>query len=197
MVTDRRLQLRFRIDTTDPISPTEFVDVFRCADSLTRAIAETEALALLEHLGLPTSDRLAALQRLHGVGGRLAIPAEVERVERGSWLVVVGFVGPIVLYVLKNYLAPVVQEAWEESAVRDRLKQFLRDKVFLGARAAVEQKAIQTPAWGNLRIQSVDVVTPEDQADEALEVRFERRTVIEVRSSDSQLMNEFLKRLRP
>ncbi len=190
------LELRLRIPTQEPLSPREFVDLFRCGEALTRQIVEREAFSLLEYLEVPHEYRLSTLQDLRRFGGRTGPPAEVTAIEKGSWVVVLTLTGSAILWALKEYLHPVVLEAWNESSLRDRIHDFFRDRLFQGARRAIEEKAIESPRYGNLQIKAVEEPPQNFAGQPKLTVRLERRAILEVSSTDRNLVEDFLARLR-
>ena len=106
MAEQRTIEIRVVLNNDEPISPSEFLDLFRCGDEFSRHIAQQEALALLDDIGVPGDVRLATLQHIHQLGRRLPSPAEVQAVEKGSWLVVLTIASPALLYVLKEYVHP-------------------------------------------------------------------------------------------
>lgn len=187
----RSLRVRVVVDSRDPLSAAEFVDLFKCADDFIRHIAEQQALNFLEAIGLPPQTRIGTMRRLHRLGRRAPLPAEVERVERGSWIAVVLLTGPARLYFLKSYVDPMVQDAWNESQLRERIVHFLRDHVFGGAHQQAEQKAIRSPRYGNLEVTEV-TGRGGHAGDEIVEIHLRRRHVLEVHSSEQQLIDEFI-----
>ena len=179
-----------------PLPPDDFGSLFRCAEDLSRTVLQEEARNLFEYLELPADWRLRALQELHRIGRKVPTPAEVTRVERGSWLVVLSLSGPVILFVLKKYMHPVVQEAWDGSHLRNKLKAFLQERLFRGTRDDLERKAIESPKYGNLRIVRVEESTSTVARSPGIEVHLERQQVIEVHSSDQELLDAFIDRLQ-
>lgn len=200
--SERSLGLRMRIESVQGLSPDEFTSVFRCADVLGRHIVEQEARRLLTHLELPPEGVLRAGQEIHRVGRRMPAPGEVREISRGSWLVDVVIPGILVVlwtrdfvhFAFREYLHPVVQDAWGGSKLRDRIRVFLQERMFQGAKEDVESKAAQTPRFGNLRVVRVERVPGLDQHS-GIEITLRREVILEVRGSDTDLIDDFVRRL--
>jgi len=193
METSRALEIRFRLTGSDKVSPEDFISLFRCAEAFSRSVTEAEALSLLDHLDAPSEARLDSLRRLHAFGRKLPLPVEVARVERGSWSVDVAIYGAALLFVLKEYLHPVVKEAWDESDIRARVKSFLQDKVFRRARQTAEQKAVRNPEYGRLRVTNVSPLESTEPDRIRVEVTLERGEITYGRASDDELVEEFIR----
>jgi hypothetical protein len=193
---DRRLELTFVIESESDLSPTDFLGVFECADNFVRHLVEHEALELFEDLNLPSEWRLTTLQQVRRLGRRAPAPGQIARVERGSWEITTVIPGFAVLWFVKHYLHPVVQEAWNDSRLRQAVVEFLRRKIFLGAKRSLEQKAVEVPRYKGLEVASIDEVPqPSGAYDVKLRIRLDRREVIDVSSSDQELIEEFLRRI--
>jgi len=191
----RELTLRFVVDTQQDLTATDFVRLFECAEAISRHVFEIEAANLLMDLGFPEQERFEALKRIHRLGRRIPVPAQVKTVQRGSWIVEVLVPGAVLLFILRQYIHPVIMDAWQASNLRDRIVTFLRDRIFLGARRDVEAKAAESPRYGNLEVTRVSQ-TDADPGHPELVIRLERREVIEARIPDEELVQEFLRRLR-
>jgi hypothetical protein len=192
----RSLRLTFVLDSADAIFSSEFISFFQCVDGFSRAIAEDEARTLLEHMNVTAAVRLDVLQRLHRQWRRMPAPVEVTSVERGSWVVDAVLQSAGLLFILKEFVAPTLKVAWDDSRLRDLVVSFLRERVFLGAKRKAEEKAIEQPTFGNLRVTDVRERTPSGSPEPSLEIRLTRSTIVEVRSTDNELIEEFLKRFR-
>jgi len=107
----RTLQLTFTVGSENELSPTDFIGLFECVDVFVRHLIEHEALQLFDELNLPSEWRLTTLQDVRRIGRRVPAPAEIARIQRGSWEIVAVLQGAAVLWFLKNYVHPVVQEA--------------------------------------------------------------------------------------
>lgn len=191
MADGRTLELRLKVESHDTISTGEFIDLFRCAEDVARHLVEHEARFLLDYLDVPTESRLSSLQRLHRLGRRAPVPAEVESVQRGSWIVIVTIASPAVLWFLKSYVDPVVREAWDGSALRSRVLRFLQDKAFGGARKAVEQKAVTSPRYGNLQIVDVSEQGARSGEFDGVTIRLERRIILAVPKDQADAIERF------
>jgi Holliday junction resolvase len=86
-----------------------------------------------------------------------------------------------------------VKEAYDQSRLKQMIVEFLRDRVFLGAKRQVEQTAVGKPSHGNLKVTSVDQVRAEP-SEPTIEVKMERREIITVSSTDAELIEEFMQR---
>jgi len=193
---DRSLHLRFVLDTDEDLAPDDFIGLFECADAFARHVVEQAALELFIDLNLPEQWRLGTLQHIHQLGRRVPVPAQVVRVERGSWSIETLLQGAAVLWFLKNYVHPVVRDAWDDSRLRQAIVEFLRDKVFLGARRNLEQKAVEAPRFRRLQVQTVSEPEPASRQESQIEVRLVRREIVEARFADRELLDEFVRRLR-
>jgi len=187
--------LRLRLTVPDQtLSPGEFLSLFDCAETVSRALIEHEALALLEFLDFPADSRLQTMQTIHRLGRRVPTPAEVVSVEHACWTANVLIGGPVVLFILMNYVHPTVKDAFDDSRLKQLIVEFLRDRVFLGAKRTVEQAAVARPTYGNLGVRAVAELRAAPSEPE-LEVTLERREIIAVRSSDRELVEEFAERI--
>jgi hypothetical protein len=191
----RTITIRFELKSEGETSATEFVSLFECVDFLGQSIVEAEAQTFLEVLELSSESRLAALQSLHRSRRRVS-PVEVREVEKGSWIVETVIQGAAILWVIQNFVTPVMKEAWDESRLRELLLGFFRSRVFGRAKQTVEVKAAEHSRFGNLRVISVEEPSESTPDEPVLVVRIERSEVVEVRVSDKELIDQFLRRLR-
>ena len=191
----RSLRIRFHLKTDDNISPSEFVDLMNCVEEKTRDVVERETHALLNFLGLPSEHRFETMRRIHRVGRRMPLPAEVESVERGSWEVTVLIGGPALLWILKEYLHPIVKEAWDDSQIRENILVFLKEHVFREAHRTLEQKATEKPRQRNLEISGIQERLSGDTRHSEQVVLLERTRVIAVSGRERDLIEELVSRL--
>ncbi len=154
---------------------------------------QQESLDLMDELGLPSDVKLATVSRGQQLGRRIASPAQIEAVKRGCWIVVMTISGSALLCVLKQYLHPVVLEAWNQSDIRERLLEFLQDPVFKSAARKAELKAVERLRYGNIQVTGVD--DDSKPAEPSLTVHLERHAIVEVRAVDDLLIDEFLEKL--
>jgi len=192
----RAARLLFSLKTKEKTSTSDLLGLVQCVDEFTRALVEGEALDLLTELELPQTLRLETLRRLSQGARPTPTPGELVRVERGSWNVEVLLPTAALVFILKQYIHPTVQQAWNESRLRERLVEFMREKAFGGARRKLEEKAIQAPRHGTVEVVAVEERASPSQSETVLEVRLEQRNIMAVRSSDPQLIDEFLRKLR-
>lgn len=192
----RRLELTFVVESDADLSPTDFIGLFECADTFVRHVVEHEALQLFDELNLPSEWRLSTLQEMRRLGRRLPAPAQITRVERGSWDVTAVLQGAAVFWFMKTYVHPVVQEAWNDSRLRQVIVEFLRDRIFLGAKRTLEQKAVQAPRYRGLEVASIEEPQTPSSAQAGLRIKLDKREVIEATSSDLELIDEFLRRIK-
>ena len=191
----RQLYLRLIIKEAD-LSVDDFIGLFECAEIVSRHIAEQEALNLFEFLKIPSSWRIETLQRIRQLGRRIPSPAEVKTVERGSWSIEVIIASPVLLFILKNYLHPIVKEAWDDSRLREKIINFIRDEIFLGSKRQIEEQAIKKPRYRNLKITRVGDLEKTPDNDFEIEISFEKQEILEARASARELIKEFVARLQ-
>lgn len=192
----RALHLTFVVAAPGELSPTDFLGLFECVDSFSRHVVEHEALQLFDELDLPSEWRLATLQDIRRVGRRVSAPGEIARVHRGSWEIETILQGAALLWFVRSYLNPVVQDAWNDSRLRQVIVEFLRNRIFGGAKRALEQKAVQSPRYRTLEVSRVDEPEPGTAEEAGIRITLERREVLEARLSDHELVNDFLQRIR-
>jgi hypothetical protein len=193
MDDNKSLCIRLRVPDGD-LSPTEFVSLFECADRTARAIVEQEAAELLEELRFPQDYRLQTLQTIHRLSRKVPTPAEVTNVERGSWQIDVIIRSAFVLFMLKEYVHPTVRAAFDDSRAKQVVVEFLRDRVFGGAKRKVEETAVANPRYGNLDVVSVNEL-PASPSQPSLQIELHRRELYVVKSSDQELIHDFIERL--
>lgn len=194
--TGRTLQLTFTVGSERELSPTDFIGLFECVDTFVRHLIEHEALQLFEELNLPSEWRLTTLHDLRRIRRKIPAPAEITRIQRGSWEIVAILPGAAVLWFLKSYVHPVVQEAWNDSRLRQTIIEFLRERIFRGAKRSLEQKAVEKPRFRSLEVASVDEPDAATGTEAGLHIRLERREVIQATSTDAELIDDFLRRIR-
>ena len=74
--------------------------------------------------------------------------------------------------------------------------EFLRDRIFRGAKRSLEQKAVESPRFRSLEVASVDEPVAATTTEAGLRIRLERREVIQATSADAELIDDFLRRIR-
>ena len=192
----KSLHLNFTIDCHEKLDPSDFIGLFECIDLFTRTIIEHEALLLLSEAGFSDQWRLATLQRIHRLGRKVPVPAEILEIKKGSWNVVSLLQGAAVIWFLRNYVHPVVQDAWNDSRLRKIIITFIRDKIFLGSKKNLEKKAIEKPIFKGLRV--AEIVGPEKATEEQIEIKIkmEKTTIVEARLSEKDLIEDFIQKLR-
>lgn len=153
----RVLILQFRVKADEELRPDEFSDLFRLADQLSAYAILEELHDVMDALPMPSRWKFDVLSRLRAKKRVPSAVPEVATVRRGSWEFDVCIQSVAVAWILKEYLHPVVKEAWNESQFREVIKRFLRDKIFGGAKRKIETKASETPKLGNLRIVEVSL----------------------------------------
>jgi hypothetical protein len=193
---NRTLRLDFSIDGSESLSSTDFVSLFQCADFFCRATAEDEVISFVEELNLLRESRFEVISSIHRLGKRFPAPAAVESIERGSWNISLVMTGAATLFILRNTLATTLQNAWDESRLRELVLRFLRDHVFGGARRKAEEVAVGRSRWGNLRIQRVEERGLGPSGSQ-LTISLQRTEVVEAEITDQELVEEVLKRFLP
>lgn len=191
----RTLNLLFHIDSTTELVLNDFIGLFECAEAFSRYILEQEAFNLSSDLGIPDDIKISTLYRIHKIGKKLPIPIEVIRIEKGSWYIEILVPGAVVLWILKKYIHPAVQEAWNESHLRDIIVNFLREKVFLGSKRNLEQKAVEQPSFKGLQIKSINEIEVNLQKTE-IKVDLGKKKVLEVELTERELIEDFIRKLK-
>jgi hypothetical protein len=194
----RALRLRFVLEThsKDRTDASDFVAAFSFVDDLSRAVAENEARDLVEALGFRGDARFDAFQSISRFQQLLPPPAEVDNIERGSWVIDTVIPGTAILFILKNTIGRTLSDAWDESSVREQLLGFLRETVFRGAARRVQERAIETPQHGTLRVANVREIVTRMTHEPVIEITLRRAEVASVRISEEQLIEGILKQFR-
>lgn len=189
----RSVQLDIRLESESDLSPSDFTALFKYTEEFVRAIAYTEAEHLLEFLEVPEQFRLHTLNQMRRYARRDVAPAEIREIERGSWEVVAYVSAPFLIWFLKNYIHPVAREAWDDSQLRDRLYQFMRDRIFGGAAESVEGRAERARPHGNLRVTQVEALTGPEERDQRIRIELVQRPgAVQVPSAD-EVTTEFIR----
>ena len=191
----KSLHLEFTVDSQN-LHPNEFIGLFECIDIFTRTIIEHEAYLLLAEAGFSDEWRLSTLQRIHKLGRRVPVPAEILNVQKGSWKVEKLLQGAAVIFFLRNYVHPVVQDAWNDSRLREIIVNFIRNKIFLGAKKHLEAKAIEQPVYKGLRVSEIAGPEKAIQDESEIKIRMEKTTIVETRISDKELIEDFIQKLK-
>jgi hypothetical protein len=194
MPETRTLTLQFRVESDDELTSTEFLSLFSCIDPFGRAIAENETFRFLETLELPDEYRLQLFESILTVGREIPTPAEIRSVDRGSWSVTAVLSGLAILWIAQKFIGSPILRGWDESMARERLMTFFRDRVFGGSKQVIERRAAEGPTFGNLKVAAVEEVRSAPGEPHVL-IRLKRTEVVEVESSDQQLIENFLRRL--
>jgi hypothetical protein len=195
MANERTLTLEFKVDSDGDLTSGEFLSLFRYVDEIGRAVAENETFAFIEFLDLPPGYRNQLFSSILATGRQIATPVEIKSIERGSWHVFAVLSGPAILWLAQKFLAVPVAQAWDSSAAREHMVSFLRDRVFGGAKQIVEDHAAQRPTFGNLKIVEIKEIRSTVDQPKVL-IRLRRSEVIEVKYSDKQLIENFVKQLQ-
>lgn len=195
MAESRSLTLEFRVESDEELTSGEFLSLFSCIDNFGRAVTESETVGFLETLGLPNEYRLQILNTIMEIGREIPTPTEIRSIDRGSWSVVAVLAGPAILWVTQKFIGLPILKGWDESSAREQLKTFFRERVFGGAQRVIEYRAAQRPTFGNLKVAEVTEIRSSPDRPHIL-IRLKRTEIIEVRVSDKQLIEDFLKRLR-
>ena len=192
----KSLYLKFIVDSQDELTPDDFIGLFECIDAFSRTIIEHEALSLFSEAGFPDQWRLSTLQRIHKLGRKVPVPAGILEIRKGSWEVETLLQGAAVIWFLRNYIHPVVQDAWNDSKLREIIITFIRDKIFLGSKKNLESKAIEKSHYRTLRV--AEIIGPEKVIDEKTEIkiRMSKTHIIEAEMSEQELFEDFIQKLK-
>jgi hypothetical protein len=194
-MAERTLLIRFVLDESDIVSPSDFVGFFAFGEELVRRLTEVETQDLLEYLDVPTEWRIETIAELERLLKTLPAPAEVREVEHNTpWHYLLAIPAGTVLYFVNKCLHPQIKRAWESSAGRDRFFQFMRDRVFGGAKQKVERQVTRRPSRKGLKVTKVAELSKSSRQQPLLEIRLERTETLQVSISDEELLADFRKR---
>ena len=187
----RSLELRFVLDSDASESPSTFVALFEYAEDFVRYFAEEEALSLFEELELPADWQRDSIDTLRHLSRTAAAPAEVLAVNRRSpWTVALLIASPTLLFFLRQCIHPVVKQAWNDSRLRELLREFLRDRVFMGAKRKAQKRVVTGPRRRGLKAKSVSELRESTPERTVLEIRLERTEILEAKISDAQVIED-------
>jgi len=194
MNKNRSLSILFYIDLKELVL-NDFIGLFECAETFSRHIIEYEAYVLSSELNLPYDLKLNTLHKIHQVGRRLLVPIEVLRVEKGSWCIEIVIPGAAILWILKKYINPVVEEVWNDSRLREIIVTFLREKIFLESKRTLEQKAIEKRNFRGLQVKKIKEIDIKSKK-AGIKIDLSKREILEVELTEKELIEDFIKQLK-
>ncbi len=192
----KKLRVIFSIGDNNDLTTNDFVALFECADDIIWNIMEQEMLNFLDYIKLPSDNRIETISQVHRLARKTFSPAEVEYIKKGSWNIGVVILGSILLFVLKKYLHPTVLEAWNESCLREKIIEFLREKVFMGAKRSVEQSAVIKRRYRSLTIAKVGDLSNPTSEEYEIEIQLTKSMIVDYKKSEKELLEEFVKKLK-
>ena len=155
-------------------STKEFSALIRLADELGRAAAETEVIRFVDELEFQNELRYRSLRASFA---RMKTPVEISDVKRGSWIIDALLRPESILLALAAIFGPTIKNAYKGSNLEERILTFIRDRLFRGeaSRRAVEEKAADKPAIGNLTIVNIAQPTISDSPNPVILVELKRK----------------------
>jgi hypothetical protein len=197
MTENESLNIEFKLpDSVDDSSPTEFRYLFTAIDEMTRSLVISQVNAFIDWIDLGSRARDEVYVSIFRSQQSIAVPVDVVSIRHESpWAIEVSLRAAGVLWILHKLVGPTIVQAWGESKLRESFLKFLRDGIFRGAKQQLESSAAAKPQYGNLRVDDISEGSRRrDSA--AVTVTLRRTEVLQVESSDRELMNEFLAKLR-
>jgi hypothetical protein len=196
-VSERTLRIQFVLDESTVLSPSDFVNFFAYGEQLSRALTEIEALDLFEYLRVPSEWQIDSVEQLRDMLKHTPAPAEIVEVNHDSpWHYLLAIPASTLFYFVGKCIHPEIRRAWTQSAARDHFFEFMRDRIFAGARQKVQRQVSRRPSRKGVRAHSVRELGGSQEGSPLLEVRMQRTEVFEVRVSDEELLTEFTDRLK-
>lgn len=195
MNKNRSLSIIFYIDLIEELVLNDFIGLFECAEAFSRHIIEHEAYLLSSELKLPDELKLSTLHKIHQVGRKYPFPIKVIRVEKGSWCIEIFIPGAVILWILRKYIHPAVEEAWTDSRLREIIVTFLRERVFLGSKKSIEQKAIEKPNFRGLQVKKIKEIDIISQKSE-IQVNLSKTEILDVEFTEIELIEDFIRKLK-
>ncbi|MFC1730390.1 hypothetical protein ACFL6I_08650 [candidate division KSB1 bacterium] len=196
MKDSRILHLNVRLDSKEPLSPLDAIGLFECTEDYARSIFLSETSDLLKFLKLIDESRIENIQYLNKLGRKLPIPAEIKSFKKGSWTTDI-LISGISILLIKDFLVPVMQDAFNDSEIRDRMYIFFREKVFKGAKKNVDFKAMQYKKYRTLRVRKVNEEFPgKFNSDVSFSIELSKDKIIDTVLTDEELLEGFLERIK-
>lgn len=196
-LAERTLQIRFVLEEDEALSPSDFVHFFAYGEEIARDLAETEALELFDYLGMPSEWQIESLEEFRQLLKHAPAPAEILDIRHESpWYYLLAIPAGTVLFFVSKCVHPEIKRAWAQSAAREHFFEFMRDRVFGGARQKVQQRIAKKPSRKGVRAKKVEELKESRPEMPLFEVRMERSALLHVSISDEELLEEFKRRLR-
>jgi hypothetical protein len=188
------MEFRLADSAAGESSPTEFRFLFDAVDEITRSLIFNQLSVFVEHTQLNERARKEVFLSAFRLKETLIAPVDVVSIGRKSpWTVVVNIPVAGVLWVLHKMIGPEIIKAWGESNLKEAFKDFVRDKIFRGAKNQIEVAAAAKPQYGNLRVSDI---SEGNRAGSPVSVTLRRTEVLQVEASDRELMKGFLDRMK-
>ena len=190
----KHLTIEVHLDEAGGLPTASLLSIARWLDTVAAQVSKAEFQNFLSALDLNETEKLEAMGKFSRRRKFDMSPAEIVDIRRGSWIVVATIASPFLVWGWKKYLEPVVEEAWQDSATREKLRRFLRDELFGGAKSLVEREAV---AMGNTEpIQVVDVQESRIEIENPeIKVKVTKRRIIGIRGPDPREIQEFYRRM--
>jgi hypothetical protein len=196
MNENESFNIEFKLADSTESSPTEFRYLFSAIDEMTRSLVMSQINAFIDWIDLGSRARDEVYLSIFRSQQNIAVPVDVVSIHHQSpWSIEVSLRAAGVLWILHKLVGPTIIQAWGESKLREYFLKFLRDGIFRGAKQQLELSAAAKPQYGNLRVDDINEA-PRQGPNSAVTVTLKRTELLEIESSDRELMNEFLAKLK-
>jgi hypothetical protein len=194
---ERTLQIRFVLEESEALSPSDFVNFFAYGEDVAKDLAETEALELFEYMKVPSEREIESLSTLRRIIRQGPATAEVREIRHDSpWSYLLVIPAGMLVYFASKCLHPEIRRAWIASNGREQFYTFMRDRVFGGAPRKVRDRIAKKSSRKGVRAREVKELDGSSPGAPLLEVRMTRTTIVQLTTSDKELLEDFRRRLR-
>jgi hypothetical protein len=185
------------LDESAVLTPSDFVNFFAYGEQISRSLTELEALDLFEHLHVPSEWQIDSIENLRELLKHTPAPAEIIEVRHESpWHYLLAIPASTLFYFVGRCIHPEIRRAWNQSTARDRFFEFMRDRIFGGARQKLQGQVSRKPSRKGIRAKSVQELGSSRDGLPLLEVKMQRTEVFVVRVSDEELLADFKERIK-
>jgi hypothetical protein len=199
-MAERELILRFRLEDSDLVSPSDFVDFFGIGVDIVRDLVIAEALEAYDAGEMPSELQRDTTDRLQQLLRSSPVPALVDEVRHDSpWLYILHIPAFMIGAFVTKCLKPDIARAWKGSAAQESFYSFFRIKVFGGAKKTVQRSVATSRRRSRktgIRALSVEELPDSKPDSTRLLIRVQRSQSVDVAVSDEDLVREFKKHLR-